>query len=270
MAERKLKKNPLREAVKTVLFVIGFDFGTTFSKVAVIDETGRIEIVKCKGNDFQAPTLVVFADGKVICGGHAASFAAVYPRFFFSEFKRLLGQTDDQGRPLVLGHDPVSGAEITPVSLAGKFMVFMKATVEEELQGTIGGVVITVPAYFTDLGRRQVLEAARLAGLSVLDLLDEPVAAAMTYKAEYDIEGTFVVVDLGGGTFDVTVIRFDQDAPEPFKVLATDGDQMLGATDFNLNLLERVLAKFAKEHGYAPDAVDDQADVHELRSKVTT
>lgn len=269
MAEKKFKRSPLIETIKTLLFVIGLDFGTTFSKVTVIDETGRVVIVKCKGKDLQIPTVVVYADGKVICGGLALSYAAVFPDSFFEEFKRLLGQTDGQGRPLVLGHDPKTGAEITPVVLAGEFMTYLKSIVEEELQGEIGGVVITVPAYFTDLGRRHVREASGMAGLPVLGLLDEPVAAAIDYKAEYDIEGIFTVVDLGGGTFDVTVIRFDEAAAEPFKVLATDGDQRLGATDFNLNLMEHVLAKFKAEHGYEPDSEQDQADLQELKPKVT-
>ncbi|MCK6497784.1 Hsp70 family protein [bacterium] len=269
MAEKKLKRGPLIETVKTLLFVIGLDFGTTLSKVSVIDEIGRSVIVKCKGKEIQIASAVVHADGQVICGGHALSYATVFPDSFFEEFKRLLGQTDGQGRPLVLGHDPKTGAEITPVVLAGEFMTYLKSMVEEELQGEIGGVVITVPAYFTDLGRRHVLEAARLAGLPVLGLLDEPVAAAITYKAEYDIEGTFAVVDLGGGTLDVSLIRFDPDAAEPFKVLATEGDQELGATDFNLNLMEHVLSLFKAEHGYEPDSDQDQADLQELKSKVT-
>jgi molecular chaperone HscA len=233
---------------------IGIDLGTTNSLVAYVKNERPVVISDC---DLEAllPSVVQYeANGDVIVGRRAASRASEYPRDTIVSVKRFMGRGADDPETRRLGpYEFVDAAEgesntvrfkvaggrvLTPVEVSADILRALKAQAEDELRN-VGGAVITVPAYFDDAQRQATKDAARLAGLEVLRLINEPTAAALAYGLEKRQNGTFAVYDLGGGTFDITVLVLDDGV---FQVRSTGGDSQLGGDDMDRAIAHELLA----------------------------
>ncbi len=244
---------------------IGIDLGTTNSLVAVV-MNGRARCLLDDAGASMLPSAVRYeADGSVVVGRAARDEAPRHPHRTFTSVKRFMGRApaDCQAdaalfrvkmdptearfvRFLVEGHAPV-----TPVEVSAEVLKLLRARAVECLFGEPGGAVITVPAYFDDAQRQATKDAARLAGLEVLRLLNEPTAAAIAYGLDKRGGGTFAVYDLGGGTFDISILKLDDGV---FQVLSTAGDTHLGGDDF-----DRALAELAAGGADAAAKLDDGA-----------
>jgi molecular chaperone DnaK len=232
--------------------VVGIDLGTTYSVVAHLEDDGRPATIPNKHGELLTPSVVLFEEDSLVVGKEAARRALVEPERVADCAKR------DMGRPFY--HRPVAGRQVTPEMISAVILKALKAEAEDRV-GPIRRAVITVPAYF-DHGRREAtVRAGELAGLEVLDILNEPTAAALAYgwrERFLDPTGalsaratarpgalTVVVYDLGGGTFDVTVMQIRDRA---FKTLATDGDVRLGGRDWDQRLVDHAARAFLAEH----------------------
>ncbi len=236
---------------------IGIDLGTTNSLVARVDDRNRPEVLAADEGRPLLPSAVFYAaDGSVEVGAAAKRRAPERAQDTVLSVKRFMGRGPGDVRPEDRGiyrfdeTGPVVKLEVasgrravTPVEVSAEILRVLKRRAAEALGGTPGGCVITVPAYFDDAQRQATKDAGRLAGLEVLRLLNEPTAAALAYGLDKRMEGTFAVYDLGGGTFDVSILRLEDGV---FEVLATGGDTHLGGDDFDrvvaLRLLETGLA----------------------------
>ena len=236
---------------------IGIDLGTTNSLVAYVTTLGRpTAIVDCDGEAL-VPSVVHYPEaGDVVVGRDAQALAIAHPRDTLVSVKRFMGRGAGDAETRRLGpyrfatdEGPVvrfavaGGRVVTPVEASAEILRTLKENAEDEL-GKVGGAVITVPAYFDDAQRQATKDAARLAGLEVLRLLNEPTAAALAYGLDSQKNGTFVVYDLGGGTFDVTVLVLDDGV---FQVRATGGDTQLGGDDMDRAVAETLLAAMGED-----------------------
>lgn len=235
---------------------IGIDLGTTHSLVAYVSNERPVAIADCD-QVVLVPSVVAYQDdGSVVVGPRALAGAAERPRQTIASAKRFMGRGADDpetrrlgsyrfvapgaGEPNVVRFDVGTESAprtVTPVEVSAQILRALRESAEDEL-GSLGGAVITVPAYFDDAQRQATKDAARLAGLNVLRLLNEPTAAALAYGLEKKKNGTFAVYDLGGGTFDVTVLLLDDGV---FQVKATGGDSALGGDDMDRLLAEDLL-----------------------------
>ena len=232
-------------AVKQGLHVpVGIDLGTTFSVVATLDDSGRPVIIPNEFGDFLTPRAVLFHDGEVTVGRDAIRQSAMDPTGYADCFKRDMG-----GRSY---RHKIYGVDVPPEVLSGLVLRYLKSNAERRL-GVVEKAVITVPAFFDETRRQSTFEAARLAGLGVLDIINEPTAAAVAYAFESGIlerDDGFVrpenllVYDLGGGTFDATVLHVDG---WTMRALATDGDVRLGGRDCDERLVAYVADRFLDE-----------------------
>lgn len=225
---------------------VGIDLGTTHSVVAYVASTGEpVAIYDCNGQAL-VPSVVRYRDdGGVEVGAEAAKTAVLFPEQTISSAKRWLGRAPGNHGAEELRHYRLANQEgvvhfvvgearhVSPVEVSADILRALRVRTIEEL-GDIGGVVITVPAYFDDAQRQATKDAAKLAGLRVLRLINEPTAAALAYGLRERKNGTFLVYDLGGGTFDVTLLSLDDGV---FQVRATGGDSVLGGDDFDHALL---------------------------------
>jgi molecular chaperone HscA len=239
---------------------IGIDLGTTNSLVASVATTGRPVCVRDCDNEALVPSVVHYCkDGRVLVGKDALAFAEREPEDTIISVKRFMGRGADDVETRRLGPyrfatdvGPVvkftvaPQRVVTPVDASAEILAFLREQAEDSL-GPVGGVVITVPAYFDDAQRQATRDAGRLAGLDVLRLLNEPTAAALAYGLDAKRNGTFAVYDLGGGTFDVTILSLDDGV---FQVRSTGGDSQLGGDDIDRALAERLL----EEMGYVDAA----------------
>jgi molecular chaperone DnaK len=232
--------------------VLGIDLGTTYSVVAVLDPTGAPVTIPNRDGDLSTPSVVLFEDDAVIVGKEAQRLALVEPDRVADCAKR------DMGAPFY--HRPISGRQVSPQMISAIILKRLKADAERRL-GPIGRAVITVPAYFDHSRREATAEAGRLAGLEVVDILNEPTAAALAYgfqegflDAAGALDGrqtarkgvlTVLVYDLGGGTFDVTVMQIRD---RNFKTLVTDGDVRLGGRDWDQRIVDHAAERFLAEH----------------------
>jgi molecular chaperone HscA len=233
---------------------VGIDLGTTNTVVAIAAaDAERPEVLRAADGAGLLPSVVHYrADGKVEVG--EAAVAALYddPGAVVASIKRLMGRGAEDVKRLA-GHLPfeiVPGAgmvrlrirerELSPVEISAEILRAAKARAEQDLGHPVGRAVITVPAYFDDAARSATKDAARLAGLEVLRLVNEPTAAALAYGLDKAAEGIFAVYDLGGGTFDISLLRLEKGV---FQVLATGGDTALGGDDFDHAIAERFLAE---------------------------
>ncbi|OYY74260.1 MAG: Fe-S protein assembly chaperone HscA [Gammaproteobacteria bacterium 28-57-27] len=231
---------------------VGIDLGTTNSLVASVIN-GVAECIPNANGELLLPSAVYFAADKIAVGSAAKARAASDPEHTFISIKRLMGRgLDDvqQMKPaLPYRFDPAETAVprmdtphgwMSAVEISAEILKPLKARAEARLGGELTGGVITVPAYFDDAQRQATRDAARLAGLHVLRLLNEPTAAALAYGLDRQAEGLIAVYDLGGGTFDISILRLRQGV---FEVIATGGDTQLGGDDFDqaiaLWLMER-------------------------------
>ena len=232
---------------------VGIDLGTTNSLVATV-RSGQTEVLPDLDNDFLLPSVVHYGldvdDNLVITvGKHAKSNAVNDPQNTVSSVKRLMGRNlsdvdavhfpytfsqTDNGVPLL----NLPNIQVNPIQVSSEILIALAQRAKQSLGGEIDGAVITVPAYFDDAQRQATKDAAKLAGLHVLRLLNEPTAAAIAYGLDTGKEGVIAVYDLGGGTFDISILRLHKGV---FEVLATGGDSALGGDDF-----DRLLADYLK------------------------
>lgn len=223
---------------------VGIDLGTTNSLVATVRSGSAVCLPDSDGRA-TLPSVVRYLDGEVEVGKNALSAQKTDPLNTVSSAKRLIGRTltdlaqEAQYLPYrftpnerVVELNTRQGAK-TPIEVSAEILKALKSRAEETLGGDLVGAVITVPAYFDDAQRQATKDAARLAGLNVLRLLNEPTAAAIAYGLDNASEGTFVVYDLGGGTFDVSVLQLTKGL---FEVKATGGNSALGGDDFDHRL----------------------------------
>ncbi len=237
---------------------IGIDLGTTNSLVAHVDERNRPQVLEVDGGSRLLPSAVYYdAGGDPEVGAGAKRRAPERPLDTILSVKRFMGRGPGDIRPEDRGiyRFDESGAvvrlvlnggarAVTPIEVSAEILRVLKRGAAEALGGAPGGCVITVPAYFDDAQRQATKDAGRLAGLDVLRLLNEPTAAALAYGLDKRSQGVFAVYDLGGGTFDVSILRLDAGV---FEVLSTVGDTHLGGDDF-----DRLVARRLMEDGLTP------------------
>jgi molecular chaperone HscA len=241
---------------------IGIDLGTTNSLVAWVDERNRPAALPVDEGSALLPSAVHYGpDGAIEVGGAAKRQAPERPVDTVLSVKRLMGRGPGDVRPEDRGiyrYDE-SGAvvrlvvaggarAVTPVEVSAEILRVLRRRAQDALGDPPGGCVITVPAYFDDAQRQATKDAGRLAGLEVLRLLNEPTAAALAYGLDKRVQGTFAVYDLGGGTFDVSILRLEQGV---FEVLSTGGDTHLGGDDF-----DRIVARKLLAEGLSPPAAE--------------
>ncbi len=231
---------------------IGIDLGTTNTVAAIATDQGP-EVLRAADGSGLLPSVVHYrADGVVEVGAAALDAMIGDPTAVVASIKRLMGRGAEDVKRLA-GHLPfdiVPGAGmvrlkirdrlLSPVEISAEILRAAKARAEQDLGRAVGRAVITVPAYFDDAARSATKDAARLAGLEVLRLVNEPTAAALAYGLDKAAEGIFAVYDLGGGTFDISLLRLEKGV---FQVLATGGDTALGGDDFDHAIAERFLAE---------------------------
>nr|WP_314487717.1 Fe-S protein assembly chaperone HscA [uncultured Kingella sp.] len=229
---------------------VGIDLGTTNSLVATV-RSGSAECLPDETGVVSLPSVVRYlASGGVQTGREALANQKSDPLNTISSAKRLIGRNladiDTAHLPYRFGDDNkiikliTAQGEKTPIDISAEILGSLKSRAEASLGGELVGAVITVPAYFDDAQRQATKDAARLAGLNVLRLLNEPTAAAIAYGLDNGAEGTFVVYDLGGGTFDVSILQLSKGL---FQVKATGGNSALGGDDFDRSLLRHIIAR---------------------------
>ena len=234
---------------------VGIDLGTTFCAVAKLTELGKPEIITNRDGENVTPSVVLFQDELPIVGTMAKRSAASSPLDVVQFVKRNMG--DPNWR-----FETTGGTAYRPEEISAIILKRLKEDAELALGGPVTDAVITVPAYFDDAPRRATMDAGKIAGLNVRRVLNEPTAAALAYGVDAGHDGTVLVYDLGGGTFDVTVMRV---RGGEFDVLGTHGDRNLGGFDFD-NLLMRLLdEKFQAAGG--PSLLDDESAEADLRDK---
>lgn len=246
--------------------IIGIDLGTTNSCVAVL-EGNEPKIIENSEGDRTTPSIVGYSDdGEVLVGQSAKRQAVTNPQNTLFAVKRLIGRqfTDDVVQrdikmvPYTIAKADngdawveVKGEKMAPPQISAQVLSKMKKTAEDYLGEAVTEAVITVPAYFNDSQRQATKDAGKIAGLDVKRIINEPTAAALAYgmdKATGD--STIAVYDLGGGTFDISIIEIaDVDGEKQFEVLSTNGDTFLGGEDFDLRLIDYLADEFKKEHG---------------------
>ncbi len=241
---------------------VGIDLGTTNSVVA-ISTGGNPEVLRDDDGKALVPSIVAYApDGSAIVGGLARTLLLDRPDSVVCSIKRLMGRGIEdvkglagtlpfEAEPALEGGTGmvrlnVSGLKLSPVEISADILKALKDRAEEHLGQTVNKAVITVPAYFDDAARLATKDAARLANLEVLRLVNEPTAAALAYGLDKAVEGIYAVYDLGGGTFDISILRMEKGV---FQVLATGGDAALGGDDFDHAIAEHFLAERAGRLG---------------------
>ena len=234
---------------------VGIDLGTTNSLIATV-RNGHSDVLLDEQNRPLLPSVVHFGkDDNVIVGYEAAELATQDPQNTVISVKRLIGRSladiqqrypnlpyqfvaSENGLPLLTTRQGVR----SPIEISAEILKKLTALGEQRLGGNLVGAVITVPAYFDDAQRQSTKDAAKLAGLNVLRLLNEPTAAAIAYGLDSGQEGVIAVYDLGGGTFDISILRLSRGV---FEVLATGGDTALGGDDFDLILADWIIEQSA-------------------------
>ena len=234
---------------------VGIDLGTTNSLIATV-RNGHSDVLLDEQNRPLLPSVVHFGkDDNVIVGYEAAELATQDPQNTVISVKRLIGRSladiqqrypnlpyqfvaSENGLPLLTTRQGVR----SPIEISAEILKKLTALGEQRLGGNLVGAVITVPAYFDDAQRQSTKDAAKLSGLNVLRLLNEPTAAAIAYGLDSEQEGVIAVYDLGGGTFDISILRLSRGV---FEVLATGGDTALGGDDFDLVLADWIIEQSA-------------------------
>jgi molecular chaperone DnaK len=246
--------------------IIGIDLGTTNSCVAVLDGE-KARVIENAEGDRTTPSIVAFAeDGEVLVGQSAKRQAVTNPTNTLFAVKRLIGrkfkddvvQKDISMVPYkIIAADngdawvEVKGDKKAPPQISAEVLKKMKKTAEDYLGEKVTEAVITVPAYFNDSQRQATKDAGKIAGLEVKRIINEPTAAALAYGLDKSSgDSTIAVYDLGGGTFDISIIEIaDVDGEKQFEVLSTNGDTFLGGEDFDMRVIEYLAAEFKKQSG---------------------
>ncbi|MEE8452629.1 MAG: Hsp70 family protein [Thermoguttaceae bacterium] len=228
---------------------VGIDLGTTNSAVAWVDESGRSQLVRNADGELLTPSIVLFDEARVVVGKEARGAVTVSPEKVAEWVKRDMGEA-------VYSH-PIHGQFLPPEVIQACILRRLKEDLVRQI-GPGSRAVITVPAYFDEPRRKATVDAAEMAGLSVLDIVNEPTAAALAFgemlgylspEGEALEEMTILVYDLGGGTFDATLLKL---APGDVKTLATDGDVRLGGHDWDQRLVDHAAEAFKRAHGTDP------------------
>eukprot|EP00391_Amoebophrya_sp_Ameob2_P005781 CAMPEP_0178991200 /NCGR_PEP_ID=MMETSP0795-20121207/5386_1 /TAXON_ID=88552 /ORGANISM="Amoebophrya sp., Strain Ameob2" /LENGTH=662 /DNA_ID=CAMNT_0020682863 /DNA_START=339 /DNA_END=2327 /DNA_ORIENTATION=+ len=264
--------------------VVGIDLGTTYSCVAIY-KNGGVQIIPNDQGNRITPSYVAFtvddeAESK-LTGEAAKQQATVYPEQTLFDVKRLIGRrfkdksvqsdmkllpyaiVDKSGKPYIRVKVKGESKDMSPEEVSAMVLVKMKETAENYLGKSVAHAVITVPAYFSDAQRQATKDAGAIAGLNVLRIINEPTAAAIAYGLDKQAEKNILVYDLGGGTFDVSLLTIDNGV---FEVVATSGDTHLGGEDFDQRLMAHFMEKFKKTHG--SDMGKDKKAIQKLRREV--
>ena len=232
---KKLRKKKLKE-IEHMSKIIGIDLGTTNSAVAVLEGTEPKIIANPEGNR-TTPSVVSFKNGEIIVGDAAKRQAVTNPDTVIS-IKSKMGTSEKVS---------ANGKEYTPQEISAMILQYLKGYAEEYLGEKVTKAVITVPAYFNDAQRQATKDAGKIAGLEVERIVNEPTAAALAYGLDKtDKEEKILVFDLGGGTFDVSILELGDGV---FDVLATAGDNKLGGDDFDQKIIDYMVEEFKKENG---------------------
>ncbi len=254
---------------------VGIDLGTTNSVVAVMEGGEPVVIANSEGGR-TTPSVVAFKqNGERLVGVTAKRQAVVNPDNTISSIKRFMGHTtaevkDEMGRVSykvksgkngqAAAHIPALGKDLTPEEVSAAILQKLKADAEAYLGETVDQAVITVPAYFNDSQRKATKDAGEIAGLKVLRIINEPTAASLAYGLDKKANETILVFDLGGGTFDVSILDVGEGV---FEVKSTAGDSHLGGDDFDNKVVEWLVAEFKKDQGV--DLSKDKAALQRLR-----
>jgi molecular chaperone DnaK len=246
--------------------IIGIDLGTTNSCVAVI-ENGISKVIENNEGARTTPSIVAYANDEILVGASAKRQAVTNPKNTIYAAKRLIGrkfkeeavQKDINLMPYTITEADngdawveVNGDKLAPPQISAEVLRKMKQTAEDYLGETVTQAVITVPAYFNDSQRQATKDAGKIAGLEVLRIINEPTAAALAYGVDKDekADKKVAVYDLGGGTFDVSIIEIaNVDGDKQIEVLSTNGDTFLGGEDFDQRLMDYIIEEFKKESG---------------------
>ena len=247
--------------------IIGIDLGTTNSCVAIM-ENGQAKVIENSEGARTTPSIVAYAeDGEILTGAPAKRQAVTNPRNTLYAVKRLIGRRFKEGEvqkalklmPYAIVENKngdawvsVRDKPIAPPEVSAQVLMKMKKTAEDYLGEPVTEAVITVPAYFNDSQRQATKDAGRIAGLEVKRIINEPTAAALAFGMDKagGKDRKIAVYDLGGGTFDISIIEIaDVDGEKQFEVLATNGDTFLGGEDFDHRIIEYIIGEFKKEQG---------------------
>jgi molecular chaperone DnaK len=265
--------------------IIGIDLGTTNSCVAVM-EGGAWKVIENSEGDRTTPSIVAFTkDNEVLVGQPAKRQAVTNPQNTFYAVKRLIGRRFDDR--VVQRDIPITpykivkadngdawleaqGKKVAPPEISARVLMKMKKTAEDYLGEPVSEAVITVPAYFNDAQRQATKDAGRIAGLDVKRIINEPTAAALAYGLDKKgADRKIAVYDLGGGTFDISIIEIaDVDGERQFEVLSTNGDTFLGGEDFDRKIIDYIAAEFQKESGV--DVSKDPLAMQRLKEAAET
>jgi molecular chaperone DnaK len=235
--------------------IIGIDLGTTYSAVGIIGPTGKPEIMPNREGDRITPSVVLFQGDQTLVGTMAKRTAPTAPNDVVQFVKRQMGERDWS---FTTSDDVSYNAEQVSAIILRRLKEDAEAILGEE----ITDVVITVPAFFNDARRKATMDAGQIAGLNVRRIINEPTAAALAFGVSTDADGTVLVYDLGGGTFDVTVMRISNGT---FDVLATDGNRHLGGYDWDGALMQHINEQIQAQGG--PDLLEDNLQTADLRDK---
>ena len=245
--------------------IIGIDLGTTNSCVAVLDG-GTPRVIENAEGERTTASIIAYTDGETLVGQPAKRQAVTNPENTLFAIKRLIGrrfEDDEIQRDLdimpykIIKADngdawvEAKGQKMAAPQVSAEILKKMKKTAEEYLGEKVTGAVITVPAYFNDAQRQATKDAGRIAGLDVKRIINEPTAAALAYGLDKKTgDSVIAVYDLGGGTFDISIIEIDNvDGEQTFEVLATNGDTHLGGEDFDTRLINYLVSEFKKDQG---------------------
>ncbi len=242
--------------------VLSIDLGTTNSAMAIF-ENGEPKIIANKEGKNTTPSIVAFTDkGEILVGETAKRQAITNPERTIDSIKRIMGlmydekkvkEADEKTQYKIVNKNGVACVEIagkvyTPQEISSKILLKLKNDAEEYLGEKITDAVITVPAYFNDSQRKATKEAGTIAGLNVLRIINEPTAAALAYGLDKKKEETVLIVDIGGGTSDFSVLEVGDGT---FEVLSTDGNRFLGGKDYDQKITEHLIKNFKDEHGFS-------------------
>ena len=261
--------------------VIGIDLGTTYSCVGIF-RNGSVEIIPNELGNRITPSVVAFTDDDRLVGEAAKNQAALNPKRTIYSVKRLIGRKyndkevqmdkkllpydiiDKDGKPYIQVEIKGNKKLYSPEEISAMVLTKMKTVAENFLGTKVKNAVITVPAYFNDSQRQSTKDAGTIAGLNVLRIINEPTAAAIAYGLDKkDKERNILVFDLGGGTFDVSLLTIDGGV---FEVVATNGDTHLGGEDFDHRILDYLLKKIKKQHG--KDLKNDKTVIQKLKTEI--
>merc|ERR1719451_817 len=260
--------------------VIGIDLGTTYSCVGIY-KNGRVEIIPNDQGNRITPSYVAFTEEDRLIGEAAKTQATINPSQTLFDVKRLIGRKYDEksvqsdkkllpfdivnkgGKPMISVKVKGETKQLMPEEVSSMVLTKMKETAENYLGKDVKHAVITVPAYFNDAQRQATKDAGTIAGLEVLRIINEPTAAAIAYGLDKKTEKNILVYDLGGGTFDVSLLTIDNGV---FEVVATNGDTHLGGEDFDQRVMEHFIKVFNKKTG--KDMSKDKRSLQKLRKEV--